>query len=424
MFRPLHSLQLRVTAALALFVAVMAALIVLTLFAINERLEHDLLDGMVAHELSELEAEYPIEGKAALPNSATIKGFVVEPDQLQSLPEPLQPLPLHTSGANLSYGGRSYRVASTVIDGKRAFLAYDTTAIESRQSVFRAALIAAVVIVFALALPLGIWIARLSLKPINQLADHVARLEPGAPGPALAERFDGYEVGAIARAFDRFMQRLDGFVERERSFTADASHELRTPLAVIQGALEVLHQDPRFADSAPLTRIERASTQMADLIESLLFLARDEDRSISSEQQCRADLVVGELLDAYKPMLGKSRVEVAALDACPLAAPRIAVVIVFGNLLRNAMRHGGPHIRVTLADGVLSVADDGPGMTAEQRRQAFERGFRHGRGAGLGLGLYLVQRVAQRYDWQLRMTSRPHEGTRVEVRFAPLGRTV
>ena len=134
--------------------------------------------------------------------------------------------------------------------------------------------------------------------------------------------------------------------------------------------------------------------------------------------------MVGELLDAYKPMLGKSRVEVAALDACPLAAPRIAVVIVFGNLLRNAMRHGGPHIRVTLADGVLSVADDGPGMTAEQRRQAFERGFRHGRGAGLGLGLYLVQRVAQRYDWQLRMTSRPHEGTRVEVRFAPLGRTV
>ena len=98
MFRPLHSLQLRVTAALALFVAVMAALIVLTLFAINERLEHDLLDGMVAHELSELEAEYPIEGKAALPNSATIKGFVVEPDQLQSLPEPLQPSPSFRGG--------------------------------------------------------------------------------------------------------------------------------------------------------------------------------------------------------------------------------------------------------------------------------------------------------------------------------------
>ena len=420
MLRPLDSLQFRVTAALALFVAVMATLMVLALFAINERLEHDLLDGIVAHELGELETEYPVDGPAALPNSATIKAFVVAPDELERLPAGLRPLPRHTSGVNLSYAGRNYRVATTMIDGKRAFLTYDITAIEAREAVFRIALIVAVIIVFALALPLGVWIARISLKPINRLADHVARLEPGAQGKAMAERFDGYEVGTIARAFDRFMQRLDGFVERERSFTADASHELRTPLAVIQGALEVLRQDPRFADSAPLTRIERASRQMADLIESLLFLARDEHRNISSEQHCRADIVVGELLDAYKPMLGASRVQVPALDVSPVAAPRIALVIVFGNLLRNALRHGGPNIRVTLADGVLSVADDGPGMTAEQRRRAFERGYRQGRGAGLGLGLYLVQRVAQRYNWQLRLTSRPGEGTRVEVRFAPL----
>ncbi|ERJ20487.1 Two-component system sensor protein [Salinisphaera shabanensis E1L3A] len=420
MFRPLDSLQFRVTAALALFVAVMATLIVLALFAINERLENDLLDGIVAHELGELEAEYPIEGEAALPNSATIKAFVVEPDALGLLPEALRPLPRHSTGVNLSYGGRSYRVATTIINGKRAYLTYDMTAIEAREAVFRIALIVAVIIVFALALPLGIWIARISLKPINQLAEHVARLEPGAPGEAMAERFDGYEVGAIARAFDRFMQRLDGFVERERSFTADASHELRTPLAVIQGALEVLRQDPRFTDSAPLMRIERASRQMADLIESLLFLARDESSNLSSEQHCRADIVVGELLDAYRPILGNSTVQVAAMDHCPVAAPRIALVIVFGNLLRNAMRHGGPNIRVTLADNVLSVADDGPGMDAEQRRQAFERGYRYGRGAGLGLGLYLVQRVAHRYDWHLRLTSRPDEGTRVEVRFARL----
>lgn len=419
MKRRLDSLQFRVTAALALFVAVVSTLMVLALFAINERLEDDLLDGIVSHEIAELEDEYPAEGDAALPNSATIKAYVVAPDALDTLPPALRSLPAHQPGVDLVSGGRNYRVATTVIEGQRAFLAYDITAIEDRESLFRSVLILAALIVVALALPLGIWIARISLKPINRLAEHVASLEPGAPSETLAQRFDAYEVGVIARAFDRFMYRLDGFVERERSFTADASHELRTPLAVIQGALEVLQQDERFAASPPLTRIERASRQMAELIESLLFLARGaEHGEDGTPAHCRADTVVGEIVDAYRPMLGQSRVDVAELQSCTVAAPRIAVVIVFGNLLRNALRHGGRHVRVTLVDGVLGVADDGQGMNEEQLRRAFERGYRHGRGAGLGLGLYLVKRVADRYGWRLRLSSRADEGTRIEVRFA------
>ena len=65
MKRRLDSLQFRVTAALALFVAMMATLMVMALFAINERLEDDLLDGIVAHEVNELETEYAVEGEAA-----------------------------------------------------------------------------------------------------------------------------------------------------------------------------------------------------------------------------------------------------------------------------------------------------------------------------------------------------------------------
>jgi len=416
--RPLDSLQFRVTAALALFVAMMATLMVTALFAINERLENDLLEGIVAHEVDELESEYPIEGEAALPNSATIKAFVVAPDALDTLPAPLRRLPPQHAGIELTLDGRSYRVATTTIEGQRAFLAYDVTTIEARESLFRSVLIMAAIIVLALALPLGIWIARISLKPINKLAEHVANLEPDATDRELAARFEGYEVGVIANAFDRFMQRLDGFVERERSFTADASHELRTPLAVIQGALEVLQQDPRTASSAPLTRIERATRQMAELIESLLFLARDQNRSQEgAEQQCCADQVVNEVIDAYRPLFGDTRLEMPALDACTVAAPRIAVVILFGNLLRNALRHGGDTVRVTLADGTLSVADNGHGMSREQLRHAFERGYRAGPHAGLGLGLYLVKRVAERYGWALRLTSREGEGTRFEVRL-------
>ncbi len=417
--RPLDSLQFRVTAALALFVAVVATLMVLALFAINERLESDLLNGIVAHELDELTAEYPREGEAALPNSATIVAFVVEPDQLDSLPKPLRELPAHEQGMNIDFSNRTYRVATTTIEGKRAFLAYDITAIEARESLFKIVLVMAAFIVLALAVPLGVWIARISLKPINSLAEHVGNLHPGDAPQTLAERFDRYEVGMIARAFDRFMTRLDGFVERERSFTADASHELRTPLAVIQGAIEVLQQDERLSNSAPMTRIERAARQMAELIEALLFLARDEAQETGPHHSiCRADSVIAEVVDAYRPMQGNSRVDTSTLERCQVAAPRIALVIVVGNLLRNAFRHGGHEIKITLANGLLTVADDGDGMSSEQLRHAFDRGYRAGPGAGLGLGLYLVKRVSDRYGWRIRLASRPDEGTRIELRLA------
>jgi len=415
---PRDSLQFRVAFALALFVAIVVSTVLLALFTINGRLKADLLNGIVGHEMSELAAEYPAEGPSAVPNSPNLTGYVVPPDQIYTLPAPLRSLGPHERGVTLEFNDRIYRVGTTMIGDQRAYVAYNITEIENREALFKVITIAAALIILALAIPLGTWIARISLKPINALAEHVGNLHPDARATPLADRFEGYEVGMIAQSFDRFMVRLDEFVERERSFTADASHELRTPLAVIQGAVEVLQQDTALASSGPLTRIDRASRQMAELIEALLFLARDEQAEMDGAgPACRADHVVNEIVDAYKPLMKNKHVEIVALEPCELSAPRIALVIVFGNLLRNALRHGGDEIRITLAQGRLSVADNGVGMNTDQLRHAFDRGFREGPGAGLGLGLYLVKRVTERYGWRIRMASRPSEGTRIELRL-------
>lgn len=416
---PRDSLQFRVTFALALFVAIVVSTMLLALFTINAQLKSNLLNGIVSHEMSELINEYPTDGPSAIPHSANLTGYVVSTDQIYTLPAPLRALGPNEHGVTLDFNDHTYRVGTAMIGNKHAYLAYNITAIENQEALFKVITIAAALIVLALAIPLGIWIARISLKPINALAEHVGNLHPDARTSALADRFEGYEVGVIARAFDRFMLRLDEFVDRERSFTADASHELRTPLAVIQGAVEVLQQDSELAVSGPLTRIDRASRQMAELIEALLFLARDEQvETDGSGPLCRADHVVNEVVDAYKPLVGSKQVHVVALEPCELSAPRIALVIVFGNLLRNALRHGGADIQIALAQGRLSVADNGEGMNTEQLRHAFDRGFRDGPGAGLGLGLYLVKRVTDRYGWQVRLASRPSEGTRIELQLS------
>lgn len=413
------SLQFRVTAALALFVAVVVSLMILALFAINQRLEADLLNGIVSHEMHEMATEYPEQGEDAIPSSATITGFIVAPGQLDTLPKALRSLPRHDPGINITFDHRRYRVGTAMIDGKRAFIAYDITAFETREQLFGMVLLVAALIVLALAVPLGMWIARISLKPINALAEQVGHLQPGDRAPALAIRFERYEVGVIARAFDRFMDRLDEYVERERSFTADASHELRTPLAVIQGALEILQQDARLATSAPLTRIDRAARQMGELIEALLFLAREEPNgNAGAVPSCRADHVIRELIEAYRPLMARNDVDVATIESCTVHAPRIALVIVFGNLLRNALQHGGGQVTVSLTGGQLAVADNGHGMNSEQLKQAFDRGFRAGPGAGLGLGLYLVKRIADRYGWQITLASQPGQGTRIALQLA------
>ena len=415
---PRISLQYRVATALALFVAVVVSTVLIALFTINDHLKTELLNGIVSHEMSELAEDYPQEGEAAIPHSASLIGYVVGPDERDNLPPALQLLPPGIKGITVDVGERTYRVGTRAIGDQQAYLAYDITAIEDREDLFKAIAITAALIVLALAVPLGSAIARISLKPINALAEHLGHLHPDQRTEPLADQFEHYEVGVIARAFDRFMGRLDEFVERERSFTADASHELRTPLAVIQGAVEVLQQEPRLAGSGPLTRIDRASHQMAELIESLLFLARDEQAEPDGEAPlCRADQVVNEVLDAYRPMTAGKQIEIGVIDELEVAAPRIALVIAFGNLLRNAVRHGGDEIRVTLADQRLIVADNGHGMNTEQMQHVFERGFRTGPGAGLGLGLYLVKRVADRYDWRIRLASRPEEGTQIELRL-------
>ncbi len=416
---PWDSLQFRVAFALALFVAVVVSAVLLALFTINGRLKTDLLNALVARQMTELVDDYPTQGANAIPRSANLTGYVVAPDQRNELPDALRGLGPNVKGVTLTYDNHTYRVGTHAIgDHKQAYLAYDITAIESRESMFKIIAIVAALLVLILAVPLGAWIARISLKPINALAEHVASLQPGARPTRLADQFEHYEVGVIAHAFDRFMSRLEEFVERERSFTADASHELRTPLAVIQGAVEVLQQNPQLADSGPLTRIDRASHQMAELIEALLFLARDEQSEADgAAPSCRADVVIGEIVEAYRPLMARKTIEVDTLDSCEIAAPRIAVVIAFGNLLRNALRHGGNEIRITLADRRLTVADNGDGMTTEELQHAFVRGYRSGPGAGLGLGLYLVKRVADRYHWRIRLASRPEEGTRIELQL-------
>src|SRR5690606_22468322 len=138
---------------------------------------------------------------------------------------------------------------------------------------------------------------------------------------------------------DRYMERLDGFVEREQLFTAAAAHELRTPLAVIQGATEVLAEQSGLPPTAERAtrRLERAIREMREYIEALLFLSREERRDADEQASCEVGRIVGQLVDDYRSLQQRKGLHwsMAAADELWLDVPPALPAIVVSNLLRN-----------------------------------------------------------------------------------------
>ena len=114
------------------------------------------------------------------------------------------------------------------------------------------------------------------MAPVSRLAQQVRHRDQLLPtAPPLAPEYPDDEVGQLASAFDGTLGQLRHSLERERLFTSDVSHELRTPLMVIATSCELLqqaHLEPRQREQ--LQRIERASGEMRELVQTFLQLAR------------------------------------------------------------------------------------------------------------------------------------------------------
>jgi signal transduction histidine kinase len=276
-------------------------------------------------------------------------------------------------------------------------------------------------IALALAAVIAIALSRTVMRPVTELANDVARLDPTRRNERLGNRFANREVGVIAAAFDDYMGRLERVLEREQAFTEDASHELRTPLFIISGAAELLLEEPELSAPARerVLRIKRATGQMQSLIEALLFLARGEQSGGVSQQQCALDQIVREAVDVIAAGAAAKSLQVdVALEPVRVTGAAVMVACVVNNLLLNAVNFTQDgRIEVRLTPGELMVKDTGIGIPPEDLSRIFERRYRGPQSRGLGLGLYLVNRICQRLGWRIETSSTPGVGTTFRVEF-------
>jgi two-component system, OmpR family, sensor kinase len=290
------------------------------------------------------------------------------------------------------------------------------------RSWLRLALIGLAVIAAALVLA---WVLAGSLaRPLARLRETAGRLGAGdldarasAEGPT--------ELAAVAASFNRMADTLAGNLRAQRDFIANASHQLRTPLTGVKLRLESIRaQGGETGESA--AKAEAELDRLEALVGDLLELARASTSSVTGTTVDLAGVAESAVERWAGPAAeGQHAIALGPHDPAKVYADPGDLAHVADNLIENALKYSPPGSRVTIeaavSDGraTLVVADDGPGIPAEESTRVFERFYRGstGRqsGAGTGLGLAIVAELVERWGGEVRLLEGP--GTRFAATF-------
>lgn len=291
------------------------------------------------------------------------------------------------------------------------------------------------VVALAISWFVGRVVAREALAPMNEVTGSLRAL---ADGDYTQRRFvtaAGDEVATLTQAYNDAAASVAAAMgerreteARMRQFVSDAGHELRTPLTVIGGYIDVLRrgalEEPKVARQI-LSTMALEKEHMRGLVDRLMRLARMEGENppqpvaIDLAEFLRNQCEAARRLDEERP------IDYSVDGAGEVFADRSELGEAFWNVIENALKYapGAPiHLRAFRDNGntVLSVSDEGPGMSESERLHAFERFYRgdaRGEIPGTGLGLAIAKRAVDRAGGSIAIDSAPGHGTTVSIRL-------
>lgn len=246
------------------------------------------------------------------------------------------------------------------------------------------------------------------------------------------------EVGRLGRAFDAMVDRLQDALagataseERMRQFLADASHELRTPITVLRGTSEILLRQPDLEQTevdAALVAMNQEANRISRLVDDLLRLSKLD----AGQELYPHPIAVSPFLEAfvqrYAPAWPERSLELdrPSFNGAWVQVDPEALTRVLTNLVDNAARYSAPgapiRIRGAAAERTVSIAvqDEGPGLSPEDARRAFERFYRGNKSrsrqsGGSGLGLAIVHALVRQSQGEVHLDTGPDRGTTVAI---------
>ena len=284
------------------------------------------------------------------------------------------------------------------------------------------------------------WIIAISLRPLDKVEETAEAIAAGDLSARLPAAKPDTEVGRLTTSLNMMLSRIEQSfsvrVESEnklRRFVADASHELRTPLTAIRGFAELHRQGAVSGEEKTkelISRIEGESIRMSSLVEDLLLLARlDQARELDFEPVDLNTLIV-EVVASAKAAGPNHPIELnLPQEELFVLGDSRRIHQVVANLLANARTHTplGTRInltaRQTLAEVIIEVADNGPGLSKSDQERIFERFFRadparvRHSGEGSGLGLSIVDAVMKAHGGYVSVKSELDKGATFTLHF-------
>jgi heavy metal sensor kinase len=278
----------------------------------------------------------------------------------------------------------------------------------------------------------GYLLAGRLLKPAHQMAQRAEQITGSRLHERLnVEQSDG-EFAELAQVFNGMLARLEQSFHQLHRFTSDASHELRTPLAAMRSVGEVSLQKHATADEYRdiIGSMLEEANRLTRLVDSLLTIARaDADQIVLNPSRFTAFRLVEECVSLLEVLVEEreQQIDVQGDRVVAIEGDWLLLRQALLNIIHNAIKHSPLHsvIRIEIAHTehnrvVITVRDDGPGISEEDITRIFDRfyrvdGARSRDTGGVGLGLSITKWVIERHGGAIRAESAPGAGTAMHL---------
>lgn len=273
--------------------------------------------------------------------------------------------------------------------------------------------------------PLLLWLAWSLAKPARKLKNAADEVAQGNLRQHPELEAGPQEFLAAGASFNQMVTALERMMTSQQRLLSDISHELRTPLTRLQLGTALLRR--RSGESKELERIETEAQRLDSMINDLLVMSRNQQKNALVSETIKANQLWSEVLDnaAFEAeQMGKSLTVNFPPGPWPLYGNPNALESALENIVRNALRYSHTKIEVGFAvdkDGItITVDDDGPGVSPEDREQIFRPFYRTDEArdresGGTGLGLAIVETAIQQHRGWVKAEDSPLGGLRLVI---------